>query len=89
MEQHLTYFHLNLKGLPYHYTGSEASRMTLIYFCLSALDLLDDTDPLNGEQKNWTEWIYTQQIVSKNNWAGFRGGPSLGDGSKEVSLSIF
>ena len=72
MDQHLKYFDLNLKSLPHHYTGSEASRMTLVFFCL---DLLDK---IHGEEQDWIEWIYAQQVES-NEWGGFRGGPCLGN----------
>ena len=92
MESHKKYFELNARGLPYHYTGSEASRMTLAYFCLSGLDILDALDEKGSEeQQGWVEWIYAQQVVSQteSHWSGFRGGPCLGDGSVEVSSSLF
>ena len=58
--------------------------MTLAYFCLSALDLIDGL-PDSEEQQGWKAWIYAQQLISPTQkWAGFRGGPCFGDLSVEV-----
>lgn len=57
--------------LPEAYTSNDSNRMTLAFFIVSALDLLDlleskvDTD----ERDSWISWIYSCQLDS----GGFRG----------------
>jgi geranylgeranyl transferase type-1 subunit beta len=81
VKKHLKYFQLNLSSLPYHYTSSEASRMTLAFFCISSLDLLGllEDSSFKEQKSSWIEWIYSQQIVN-NGCGGFRGGPFLNSG---------
>ncbi|KAJ3321194.1 Geranylgeranyl transferase type-1 subunit beta [Boothiomyces sp. JEL0866] len=75
---HENYFKLNLSLLPSHYQSTDSSRMTLVYFCLSALDLLSIKNDAT------TDWIFNQLIESDPEY-GFRGGPFMGHlwGSKE------
>ena len=40
-------------------------RMTVAFFALSALDLLDALDLTPSELKGITEWIYSLQVTSK------------------------
>ncbi|KAJ3272759.1 Geranylgeranyl transferase type-1 subunit beta [Terramyces sp. JEL0728] len=68
---HENYFKLNLSLLPTHYQSTDSSRMTLVYFCLGALDLLSITIEAN------TEWIFNQLIETDDEY-GFRGGPFMG-----------
>lgn len=58
--------------------------MTLLYFCLSGLDILNQLDNyvLDHEKKLIIDWVYEQQIVPSTDDdhienAGFRGGPFL------------
>lgn len=77
---HQKYFEMNLKVLPSHYTSNEASRMTLGFFCLSAMDLLNI--PFEESKRlGWIDWIYAQEING-----GFRGGPFVGS-TKELAIS--
>ena len=57
--------------LPEPYTSNDSNRMTLAFFIVSALDLLDvlDTKIDVEERNNWTDWIYSCQLDS----GGFRG----------------
>lgn len=65
--------------LPEAYTSNDSNRMTLAFFIISALDLLEllhskiDT----AERQSWTGWIYSCQLDS----GGFRGftGTKLGN----------
>lgn len=46
-----------------HYHFSSHSRLTILFYVLSGLDLLDALDELDCEQKSIIiEWIYKQQI---------------------------
>lgn len=84
--KHFKFFDLNILNLPYHYTGNEASRMTLAFFCISSLELLGllDRVPYVNQRQDWINWIYAQQVYGSN--AGFRGGPFLG--SKNVPIYL-
>lgn len=57
--------------LPEPYTSNDSNRMTLAFFIVSALDLLDLLDSkFDIEERNsWTDWIYSCQLDS----GGFRG----------------
>ena len=61
----IKYFMYNLQLLPQAYTGAETNRMTLCYFCVSALDLLGSLDKIRDKQ-TIIEWIYNLQIVPGN-----------------------
>ncbi|KAI9100610.1 protein geranylgeranyltransferase-like protein type I beta subunit [Phlyctochytrium arcticum] len=78
--RHVAYYTKHLHMLPGHYTSIDVNRMSVAYFCLSALDLLGmlDTVVTADQKKNWIEWIYAQQIHPTGDEdmvrAGFRGG---------------
>lgn len=57
--------------LPEAYTSNDSNRMTLAFFIVSALDLLDILESkIDTEQReSWTDWIYSCQLGS----GGFRG----------------
>lgn len=57
--------------LPEAYTSNDSNRMTLAFFIVSALDLLDLLDSkINQEERHsWTSWIYSCQLDG----GGFRG----------------
>jgi geranylgeranyl transferase type-1 subunit beta len=65
--------------LPEAYTSNDSNRMTLAFFTVSALDLLDLLDSkIDGKERDsWVNWIYSCQLDS----GGFRGftGAKFGD----------
>jgi geranylgeranyl transferase type-1 subunit beta len=66
---HSAYFHHHLHHLPTPYETLDSNRLTALYFCLSALDLLDqvpETGPLLA-------WVEAQRVPG-----GFRAGPFEG-----------
>lgn len=82
--KHIKFFTRHLELLPQPYEAADHQRMTLVYFCLSALDLLGALDAVDAHQI--VEWVYAQQISPSSDgadasdgeeWrrAGFRGGP--------------
>ena len=78
------YFLHHLNQLPEEYLGAETNRLTLCYFCVSALDILDALDQLKNKQ-GIIDWIYNLQVCPPENdkdlyWqhAGFIGGTFLG-----------
>ena len=46
----IKYFMYNLQLPPQAYVGAETNRMTLCYFCVSALDLLGSLDKIRDKQ---------------------------------------
>ena len=89
-KNHIAYFARCLEGLSHHYESLDFSRMTLIYFCVVALDLLgglesvvDDGSPNGGWRARIVDWIYNCQVTPSKgaySWrhCGFRGGPYFG-----------
>ena len=57
--------------LPEAYTSNDSNRMTLAFFIVSALDLLDllESKIEAKERDSWINWIYSCQLDS----GGFRG----------------
>jgi|SaaInlStandDraft_6_1057023.scaffolds.fasta_scaffold32641_2 geranylgeranyl transferase type-1 subunit beta len=78
-DMHVAFFKHSLKQvLPSHYESLDTNRMTLAFFVLSGLDVLDALDVLSNEYKSaLADWIYAQQVVDDVR-GGFRGGPFLG-----------
>jgi len=84
-DKHIKYFERCFKMLPNQYESADTNRMTLLFFCISGLDLLGALDDaLTPDIKQKTiEWIYAQQIhpdpkIGNIGQCGFRGSPFLG-----------
>ena len=78
---HVKYFQKCLQCLPGPYSSLDTNRLTVAYFCTSALDLLGALDAV--EAAPIVEWIYAQQVVPPADGGaglpaerrgGFRGG---------------
>lgn len=71
--------------------------MTLAFFCLGALSLLDELENNVNEQnkKEWIDWIYAQQLVPTESddankaVCGFRGSPWSGRPFDPCTVSFF
>lgn len=63
--------------LPSPYVRGDDQRMTFAYFCLSALDLLQQVhDVVDEKERNeYIDWVYDQQM-SADQGGGFRGSPA-------------
>ncbi|OJD13721.1 hypothetical protein AJ78_05853 [Emergomyces pasteurianus Ep9510] len=71
-DRQIKYFLRCLKTfLPHQYTSNDSSRMTLAFFTVAGLDLLDalDGNLSPAERKGYIDWIYHCQVPS----GGFRG----------------
>ncbi|WVR03318.1 hypothetical protein IAU60_000309 [Kwoniella sp. DSM 27419] len=68
---HIAYFLRCLRALPTQAQGHDSNRITIAFFCISGLDLLDALrDKTTEEQRaGWIEWIWSLQAPS----GGFRG----------------
>lgn len=85
---HMAYFAHCLRQLPRPYDKLDTSRLTLVHFCVHALDLLQVWDDVSAVQalkldpSVLIEWIYSLQITTLQNtdpaYIGFLGGTFIG-----------
>ncbi|KAK7083123.1 Geranylgeranyl transferase type-1 subunit beta [Halocaridina rubra] len=84
-KRHIKFLQRCLQVIPFSVVNFDTSRMTVLFFTLSGLDLLDALDELGeNERKNIIDWIYSLQIIplkssvtDNEGKGGFRGGSSL------------
>ncbi|XP_020635693.3 geranylgeranyl transferase type-1 subunit beta isoform X2 [Pogona vitticeps] len=60
-ERHVRFFQRCLQILPERYSSLETSRLTVAFFALSGLDMLDSLDVVNKD--DIIEWIYSLQVL--------------------------
>ncbi|PKU33661.1 geranylgeranyl transferase type-1 subunit beta isoform x2 [Limosa lapponica baueri] len=60
-ERHVCFFQRCLQILPERYSFLETSRLTIAFFALSGLDMLDSLDVVNKD--DIIEWIYSLQVL--------------------------
>ncbi|NXN40754.1 PGTB1 transferase, partial [Rhinoptilus africanus] len=80
-ERHVRFFQRCLQILPERYSSLETSRLTIAFFALSGLDMLDSLDVVNKD--DIIEWIYSLQVLPTEDSSnlircGFRGSSYLG-----------
>lgn len=83
IRRHVMYFRRHWAILPDPYVSADSNRVTLLFFAISALDLLDELHKVNAYDKariRTIEWIYSLQIKPDSaksreeaGWWGFRG----------------
>src|SRR5256885_7096621 len=81
-ERHITYWLRCAKTyLPEGYTSTDSTRLSLAYFIVSALDLLNilDTKVTGEERQSWIQWIYHCQVLE----GGFRGSTATDFGNEK------
>eukprot|EP01132_Coremiostelium_polycephalum_P007555 gene7555-9289_t len=74
------FFTRSLNALPKPYTSGLPNHLSLIYFTVSGLDLLNKLDLIESEKQNIIDWVYSQQILPSSSdhqlnldHCGFRG----------------
>eukprot|EP00123_Amoebidium_parasiticum_P012532 comp21423_c1_seq1/m.29533 comp21423_c1_seq1/g.29533 ORF comp21423_c1_seq1/g.29533 comp21423_c1_seq1/m.29533 type:complete len:352 (-) comp21423_c1_seq1:601-1656(-) len=84
-KMHIAYFRRCMQMLPEPYKGQDHNRLTLLFFCLSGLDVLNGLELGEEERAGIVDWIYSLQVVpdkddpDKNaGLCGFRGSNWLG-----------
>ncbi|XP_039522169.1 geranylgeranyl transferase type-1 subunit beta isoform X3 [Pimephales promelas] len=80
-ERHVRFFQRCMHVLPERYAPYETSRLTIVFFALSGLDVLDALDVV--DKPGLIEWIYSLQVLptdDKSNLrrCGFRGSSHIG-----------
>lgn len=61
-EKHIQYFLNSISVLPPAYTSLDTNRLSLAFFAISALDLLDALDRLKSKEEI-IDWVYSLQII--------------------------
>jgi geranylgeranyl transferase type-1 subunit beta len=82
-EKHVKYFLRVLTMLPEPYSGVDTTRLSVVYFCVSALDIMGAIH--KAPRDDVIAWIYSLQVIPnvddpESFWSncGFRGGPYMG-----------
>ena len=87
LKKQMGYFAYSLRTLPSAYGKLDTNRLTLVHFCVHALDLLHVWDQpalleeLHLEKSAIIDWIYALQVTSDQyppEMVGFKGGAFLG-----------
>lgn len=83
-KKHVKFFQRCLQILPSRYCSLDNNRMTVGFFGISGLDMLDSLDVLENEKQNIINWIYSLQLLpddtdSNIHQCGFRGSTTLGN----------
>lgn len=84
LPKHGAYFKKHMKTLSFHYKTMDTNRLTLLYFCISGLDLLDMLDQI--DKAHVVRFIYSLQSVVLDH-GGFYGYPKLQCTSDEQDMS--
>ncbi|XP_044736483.1 geranylgeranyl transferase type-1 subunit beta [Chrysoperla carnea] len=73
--EHVRFFERCLKLVPQHYSLLDSQRMTIAFFSISGLDVLNSLDIFNENQaKSIINWIYSLQVYDdEGELAGFQG----------------
>jgi geranylgeranyl transferase type-1 subunit beta len=67
--KHLRYLQGCMRLLPASYAAQESNRLTLLYFVVSGLDILDQLDVLKNKE-SIIDWIYSLQVLPDKNEPG-------------------
>ncbi|CAC5412231.1 PGTB1 [Mytilus coruscus] len=83
-KKHIKFFERCLQILPSRYCSLDNNRMTVGFFGISGLDMLDSLDVLENDKENIINWIYSLQLLpddidSNIHQCGFRGSTTLGN----------
>ncbi|XP_033750629.1 geranylgeranyl transferase type-1 subunit beta-like [Pecten maximus] len=76
--KHIKFFERCLQILPERYSSLDSNRMTIAFFALSGLDMLNSLHVIEKDKKEIIDWIYSLQLLpteddSNLSQCGFRG----------------
>jgi len=77
--RHISYHKRCLQLLPTAFQSNDLNRMSLAFFTLNALDILNalETTTTPEDRRAWIDWIYSCQLDT----GGFRGSPATKSGT--------
>lgn len=76
-DRHAKYFSYFLKLLPGKLASYDSTRMTIAFFAVSGLDILDELDELSRpDREDIIDWVYRLQLAADNR-SGFQGSAML------------
>ena len=72
--RHISYHKRCLQLLPTAFQSNDLNRMSIAFFTLNALDILNalDTTTTPEDRRAWIDWVYSCQLDT----GGFRGSPA-------------
>lgn len=83
VQKHIAYHRRCLALLPDAFTGNDLNRLSLGFFSINALDILDqlEANTTPQDRQHWIDWIYSCQVPT----GGFRGSTA----TKSPQASIY
>uniref|UniRef100_A0A7S3G451 Prenyltransferase alpha-alpha toroid domain-containing protein n=1 Tax=Palpitomonas bilix TaxID=652834 RepID=A0A7S3G451_9EUKA len=82
------YFVLHIDSLPQRYEGSDANRLTLLYFAVSGLAMLGRDDLIADRRSRICAFVYSLFSIDNEGRGGFRASPSLNPAVCESEMSM-
>ncbi|KAB0801565.1 hypothetical protein PPYR_03751 [Photinus pyralis] len=88
---HIKYLLRFLEGLPSEFTSCDTTRITIAYFIISSLDILNSLNLVDAERRNHIiEWIYSLQVVNDEDLvSGFQGSSTVNTLFNRNSNSLY
>jgi len=91
IEKHIKFMKRMIDILPSQYGFFDTSRITVLFFALSGLDIMNALDITDTVKEDIVNWLYAQQILPSNDdgdmsRCGFRGAPCLGGSFNEMGV---
>ncbi|ELU05408.1 hypothetical protein CAPTEDRAFT_124709 [Capitella teleta] len=82
-KKHVRFFKMCLQVVPGRYASMDTTRMTVAFFAISGLDMLDQMDAIEKDRQKMVDWIYSLQYLpnaarSNEGQCGFRGSSTAG-----------
>lgn len=78
-KKHIKFFQRCINVLPSSVRQLDTSRVTVLFFAVCGLDVLDAIDAISGIKDDIISWLYAQQVLPTSSqgqpgYCGFRGG---------------
>ena len=91
--RHAKFFQRTLAIVPGGFSSYDTQRVTIAFFAISGLDILDKLDLLADQKSDIIEWLYRCLLISEDDetmsWSGFRGSTALKLSEEPGGLGLF
>ncbi|XP_014662379.1 PREDICTED: geranylgeranyl transferase type-1 subunit beta-like [Priapulus caudatus] len=82
-EKHIKFFNRCIDVLPHQYSTMDTNRLTILFFAISGMEILNSLDTIKNKKEEIVDWIYSHQVLpneSASNLSncGFRGSATIG-----------